>query len=280
MKKERVKKPRFRRPVWGFIGWFLLTTLILTVMGIPDAVVEEIGAGLPFGIFMILGGLVALLIFFLTYRREGFKGCLGGNIPLGLKLELPEFIYIALSTIYIGMAPTLVTTAISLQAGITEEIWFRAIPIAYLIRAWRFDEKKIPVIAVITAALFALTHAGNVLAGAPVKSTVFQVACCFCSGIVAAAVYIRCGSILPCMVLHFLQDFVALLNTASVSESGVMTEISFTPDIIFDCVVSPILLAIGIYYLRKAKRGEAMELWKKKWSYGEEPAPEQPEPQA
>ncbi len=171
-------------------------------------------------------------------------------------------------------APTLKSLQTSLVAGITEEIIFRAVPASYGMRQTK-EAKKIPIVLVTTSAIFALIHATNILAGASVEATLVQVVTTFGAGAVLCALYLRSGSIIPSMVVHFLYDVYALMNADVVNESGIMESALGTRDIITNAILFVIEIGIVIFLLRRSVLEDVFDLWKKKWNKAE--SSEEPE---
>lgn len=276
------KKTKFRKPVAGAIGWMLLIFLIVNVLTLPvaffDPLLRNEKSMMAVSLITAIGGILSLFIFHICYKRDGFRNFItNGSFKLAALLIIPALLYNLSGLFFATTFPTLRSSILSLQAGFFEETMFRAVPIAYLMRAYKFNEKKITFSVILTSILFGLIHATNMLMGAPLGATIYQVVCATGIGIFFGAVYMRTGNILWCIFSHILQDFLAFLNEAAVNESGVMKEITFTPDVIWDILIMAVFTVLGLYYIRKSKRGEITERWKKIWSYTEETQPVQTE---
>lgn len=268
------KKTKFKHPVGGAIGWMLLVLLISNLFTLPAGIIDPLfqseKAMIVMSVLTAIGSVVSLCIFHSSYKREGLHNFVtSGSFKLASLLIIPSLLYNLSNLFFATMAPTLRSSLLSLQAGFFEEILFRAIPIAYMIRAYKFDEKKIVFPVVLTSLLFGLAHASNMLLGAPLFTTIYQVVCTIGIGIFFGAIYMRTGNIIWCIFSHLLQDFLAFLNEASVGDNGVMKEIEISPLIILDIIVTVVFTVVGLYYIRKSKRGEITERWKKIWSYTE-----------
>jgi len=92
-----------------------------------------------------------------------------------------------------------VWVVVSLTAGICEETAFRGYLMTRLRLVGRFRSWIIPTI--VSAAVFGLCHAYQGLPGFIVIATY---------SVLFSLLYIRTGSIWPCIIAHFLQDFGAL----------------------------------------------------------------------
>ena len=269
-KKEKAARKKYSRPVLGSLGQvlkvFLLMFAVQIVLGTLSGS-ENMGA-----VAAILAAVLALFLFTFSARKDGFRGFLRGEPKRGLLLLIPAMIYSLCGFFFASKGFTLSNFLLAVMAGVFEETMFRALPIAYMMRGWDFDEKKIPVVLFITAASFGLFHVTNVFAGASLKVSLIQAAECICVGYLFGAVFLRSGNVLPLMFAHFLQDVIAFLNGVS-NNDGVMNDLSWTPDVIFDAVVMPLMLVLGLWYIRKEKRGEISALWKELWNGKEAEVP-------
>ncbi|MCQ2434807.1 MAG: CPBP family intramembrane metalloprotease [Oscillospiraceae bacterium] len=273
---KKQPKPKFQKPLLGALGWFGFAYLICNMVAICAITIDPLDPEserktLCMSLLLAVGGVIALIIFHKIYERDGFCNfATNGNIKLAALLIIPAILYNLTGIFFATRMPSMRTTILSFQAGIAEEVMFRALPIAYMMRAYKFDEKKVAIPVVVTGVFFGLFHATNMFMGAPLKSTIYQVAACIGIGVLFGAVYMRSGNIIFCMVSHVLQDFIALLNESSVSEDGIMKDIEFTSDVILDIALIAVFIIIGMFYIRKSKRGEIVERWKKIWSYTDE----------
>jgi len=90
----------------------------------------------------------------------------------------------------------------------------------------------------------------------------------FTIGLLLCASYLRTGSIIPAIVLHFLNDFIVFFDADMYSASGIGTDASMmsTGDIILGLVFDVVFAVLAFYVVRPAKRDEIMAIWAKKWS--------------
>jgi uncharacterized protein len=96
--------------------------------------------------------------------------------------------------------------SLALMVGFAEEVFFRGL----MLQALR--PKGVWPTALITAALFGITHLMNGLAGRDLLELAAQVAYAVAVGFAFAAVVVRKGVIWPLVLVHALIDFVAFLR--------------------------------------------------------------------
>ena len=266
-KKPRTHKFLDKHTILGSIllmGWGLFISSI--IFGGIGGVLEKIH--IPEEITIIIGAFVALLIHHWWFKPE-YEGSLkGGNLKLGFKLASLMCIYYAFLIIQMLVwgefrIPSVTSTLTAILAGTVEETVFRALPVSLMMRNWK--GAKIPVVIAVSAICFGLTHGSNVLMGASIPMTVFQVLATCLMGVAFAAVYIRCGNILPVMIMHGLTDYICFMDAAQASENGVMIA-NLQVNNFIDLVVCVIMAAIGLYLVRPAKHEEIKSLWDKKWN--------------
>lgn len=86
--------------------------------------------------------------------------------------------------------------------GLSEELMFRGIVLRGLL-----EKNSLFVSMLLSALLFSLLHAVNVLAGLPISSMVMQLILTFLFGMVFAPMAIKIGNITPLIIYHWLWDF-------------------------------------------------------------------------
>ena len=268
-----------RHPILGFILLTLWCWLFVQLGGVVVGMIG--GAAMIMGYaaywLMPVGGLVsagmaflALLIHKCWFRPE-FSGCLTRRyFGLGLAFVAADIVYavVGLFTEPCSMAGlTLNNLTMALAAGVTEEVIFRAVPGSYLMRQWR-EEKKIPVVMLLTAAVFGLIHATNLAYGADLGATVVQILGAFGIGVLYAAAFLRTGNIWPCMLIHFLHDVLAFLATEAI-QNGIQVTALATVDVVVSLIFTVIFVVLGFWLVRPAKRAGILRLWDEKWSRAE-----------
>lgn len=246
--------------------------LMMWVMGAAQSVfgsLAKVIPGMPEDLCIALGALVLLGIHTLWFRPD-YEGSLRGGKPaLGFRLAATMsvyYIYLLVQTFTVGQfrVPTLTAVWTSVMAGVVEETAFRALPVSLMMRKWR-DASKIPTVLIVSSVCFGMIHAMNVFGGAPVGITIIQVIGAGCMGVLFTAVYLRCGNILPVMIMHGLTDFLCFMDASQATEDGLMiAEVGFINYLdVFFCAI---LVVIAVYLVRPAKRGEILALWDKKWN--------------
>ena len=234
MDNQKVRQHKFveKAPVPAailmLILWMFIFEVIQTIIELGIHMVVsgyKVGSG-PVGLFA--GAIVSLALYKLWFNPE-FEGMLKGDLPLGFLLGLIELGYVLVSYVpnlidgSFSLKPlTWVIIITSLTAGIKEEFLFRGVIVSTLLRQWK-DRNMFLQATLVSGIVFGLIHAANVLAGADPVQTLFQVIASVGVGIFFAAVYIRCGSILPCMFYHVLHDIIAIAAESNVAENGIMS---------------------------------------------------------
>ena len=265
----------------------VLGAILLTVYALAAA--EGVFGAVFGGLFAALGGMElyplgvvpgALLVLAIHKRwfYPEFEGNLRGGRPaLGFKLGL--LIVISWAMLPVGLLrhpenygpPTLANLILALMAGFGEGTAFRGLPLSYLMRQWK-DEQKLPVALLLSSVLFSLVHLSNLLGGASISLTLVQLLSSLCMGFFFGAVYLRSGNLWPTIVYHTLHDVVAFLDVSTVSE-GIMAR-AFQFSDLPDLLLSVVLGVVGYWLIRPAKRGEILALWREKWQPLPEPAAE------
>ncbi len=254
------------------ISYLLLEGLFV---GIPSEIFKAALPGsenIVQGITSIAGTVLIMLLFDRWFYPEyagGFKGekmlkwfliALGCAV-VNCALQLPT-IYMAGRSLTF---PTINTVALSCMGGFCEEAIFRANTCAYLMRQWKTDSGIIRTM-LMTSAIFALTHTLNMAFGAPLLSTVCQVIFCFGLGMALSAIFLRCGSIWPCILTHFLADFGGLLDSAAVTKDGVMAVEASLTDVIDALIITAAFTAFAFILVRPSVRSDIRRIWDGKWS--------------
>lgn len=252
------------------IFWMLLFEIIEVIINFGIHMVisgYDVATG-PVGLFA--GAAITLVLYKWWFGPE-FEGMLKGDLPLGFLLGLSELGYVLVSYVpnlidgSFSLKPlTWVIIITSLTAGIKEEFLFRGVIVSTLLRQWK-DRNMFLQAALVSGIVFGLIHATNVLAGADPVQTLFQVIASVGVGIFFAAVYIRCGSILPCMFYHVLHDIIAIAAESNVAENGIMSAKALSWGDAFSLALSFVLAATGLWLIRGAKTEQIREIWDRKW---------------
>lgn len=163
-----------------------------------------------------------------------------------------------------GVAFSMAILGNALMAGIGEEMALRVLPISVMMRDW-MDEKHIPFVAYSTSVLFGLVHFANMRAGASLIDTTTQAISAVGIGVLLAAVYLRTGNIILCIILHAVHDLLAFMVVGLTDGNGVILGLS-TYDQITCIIVGVVGIAIGTYLIRKSVRADIVGVWKERWN--------------
>lgn len=210
--------------------------------------------------------LLMLLLYQLHLRKE-FDGVLHWS-TMGLLFCSPALLFAGqniVSNVRDGVAMGSIPLALLMAAspGIGEEILFRGIPGSNWLRA-RGEERDILPGAIATSLLFGIMHGSNIVAGAAISTTLFQVGYAFCLGLLFEAVLLRTGSLIPSIIMHTLVDFSAFLYMDP-KQNGILTEaITLDANFVVVCAFSVFTVAFGLFLLRPSKRAEIVALWDRK----------------
>lgn len=270
-KKQRIHKISDSKPVLaGILNAVVCIVLFQLMAGIFQALLLTVAnpGQTPYG--AIPATFIMLYLYKRWYRPE-FEGALSGGHPeYGLKLGLPilinwvtvPFMFI-LTPLQFGM-PTVVTVTTSLVAGCMEETVFRSAVISTIMRKCR-SERTIMTAVIVSSVLFGLAHAVNGVAGANIGATILQMFEAGLLGLFLGALYLRCGNLWPCIIIHAVNDIIAMTNVSDITENGIVTGgLSWWSGVDFaTCLAIGI---IGIRMIRPEVRADIMEIWKKKWT--------------
>ena len=280
-----------KHPFWDkhtVLGTALLIILSYIVISFPPSIVisvfcvvtgsmDKVNDALMFGIIPM--SLITLLIYWLWFRPE-FRGVLFRGFARTLRLcpvILLFWLLVCLPDFLNGRFPqtfNLTVFSIALSAGFSEEVAFRGLPLSYLKRQLR-SEKQIPLIVIVTGAVFGLFHIFNILVGASVSASIVQSISAVSIGIFLGAVFMRGGNLLVPILLHSLHDVLMLSFSEADEVSAVLSEEATSGDILI-AAVSIALAAFGFFLIRKSKRGEICQMWAETWSQSTESQPEIP----
>lgn len=214
--------------------------------------------------------LIAIMpIFFRGSCNFGFRG---GKVKLGLLLALPELIVPVWNLLQIRIydAPLVTGTAAVLAAivhgigpGVSEEVFCRGFVVSNLMRVWEGKHDRILRCTLASGVAFGLLHCVNVIVTGDILATLVQVIYTAAMGILSGAIYLRSRSLWGVILMHTLTDISAFIAVFESAEATGM-------DILFCVVGSVVFIALALYLIRPAKRGEIDELWAEGWSFGDE----------
>lgn len=152
----------------------------------------------------------------------------------------------------------MVTFSLSVSAGIVEEIICRDIPVGNAMRNIT-SRKQLLKLVLLTSVLFGALHMYNLLAGSSVIEALGQSIHAAGFGCVFAAVYLRTGSVVPGMIVHFLHDFVTGLGSGADVNTAAAAEANKAATIGVMSVLALVGILIAMFLLRKSKWEEIKE---------------------
>ena len=241
---------------------FIACQLIAFVVNVPFVLANLItwddAISGPFG---AVAGILLMMGVYKWWFRPEFEGMLKGNLPLGFLLGMIELIYVLITVAasYFtgalnGIKPlTMMIVGTSLMGGMGEEFAFRGVLSATMLRQWK-DQNKFRTIALISGIVFGLVHAGNLISGANPFNTLLKVADSIGIVVFFAAVYMRPGTILPCMFYHTVHDIIPIAVSSQVSEKGLITGGATDWSDGLNLVLSIVLMNLGHKGLREEYR--------------------------
>ena len=202
-----------------------------------------------------------------------FKGVFRAELPLreiGL-LCVPFLIQLLLSWLLNVMDHGLFfrTTALSvvmaLSAGFGEEAMFRGLAVPIGMRYLR-GRNKILITALVTSVVFGLSHLGNAKGGNAIG--IVQAVATIGSGLLYAAVFLRTGSIMVTVVMHFLIDWMYFVTNPAL-QNGEVANMEVTTAVIISCIVDLSMSAVGLWLIRPAVREKIEAVWQNKWDFAD-----------
>ena len=150
--------------------------------------------------------------------------------------------------------------AIGTIAAVPEEYLFRGVMLGGLIRAFyvahhRHAKYQLLVCIGLSSLVFSLAHLSNLPAQGLVI-TIAQVIQAFGMGAIFAALYIRYGSLLMPIFIHFLIDFVITLVSGPYPKEAPSDPNAITMTIVHAFLIAGIYLAIALRLFRRGQNNE------------------------
>lgn len=274
---KEVKKRKHRildRPVLSVILLILFVLFISSLFSVTKLIIGGNGADGPVWQIYDMGTalaslLAAELVFTGIWFRGQFEGTLRGELGSGLRLGAPV-LFLDLAIFVFDritgrgtLNNVLMVLSISLVAGIVEEITFRSLILANFMRITR-DYRGMLTAVIFSSLVFGSAHFTNLAAGADLMVTVTQFFAAFLMGLFFSGMYLTCGSIVPCMVFHFLHDVLAMLFLG-INASGAVTEAMTAFSMAEEVLMDTLLLVMAILLLRPANYKKICGIWERKW---------------
>lgn len=250
-------------------GVIILLTLLFTITKVfPSENLYTFLFGLQIPVFLGI-----LLLHKLFYRKEfttafNFKNVDWKSfIIIYLSVLVLNSAFIATGLLATGVNVTLSAFITALSAGVSEEILFREIPVSILMKNEKSSD-KIFISCCVSAVMFSVYHAFNVLAGVTISYTISQMITTLGMGFMLSAFYVRSGNILFPIVFHFLHDFIALIqmqNTSADTDLVIANVDVGMTSFIVNGVISLIYIGVGVAVLLTTKKDNIKQLWNVIW---------------
>ena len=197
---------------------------------------------------LVRGGIILLLVictllyFAVRHKSIAVLGfCRLKEDSLKKLLFCVPLIVVALSHFVVGPASGLsiglfaADLFLTLSIGMAEEIYFRGI----ICNVWL--EKGPYKAMVISAVLFGISHLMNIAGGAGVLATLLQICFAFIYGLVFALIFIRSGSLIPCILLHAFHDMCSFISADG----------TVTVNVVLGAVQTLILVMYLVYLMKE-----------------------------
>jgi membrane protease YdiL (CAAX protease family) len=238
-----------RHPYWFSI---LIAGMVVTVYLVFGSLATIAGLGEePANVLIHLGSSITLCVLaILIIWRKGWWRRIGFGLPArpaDLLWFILPLVLVAVN-IVAGINPAALANllyffVLALLAGFVEEAIFRGIILQALAPrgVWRA--------ALVTAAIFGVSHALNVLTGSVQAYVLLQICYAFAIGFAFAALVLRTRLIWPLMLVHFLTDLFGFLASNSTGGNEA------TPFLVVVTAIYVVLFTTyGIYLLVSWKR--------------------------
>ncbi len=240
---------------------YIPVNVVVAVINVPlSMVIPGYPQSGPIGI--IAAFLIANFIYCRWFRPDAESLIKGGNMKAGVRFVIAFVIYWilseALSVFLDGTElafPSLTAICTAITAGFVEEVLFRGLLIAPMLRN-DLNKKRIMTALLVSSAVFGLVHGSNVLAGAPVDSSIMQVGSSFALGIVFGAIFLCTGNLWMSVLLHTLHDIVAFSNVGATTDQGVISQ-GITLGSWIDLALCTVFAIYAIRHLKKEAEADS-----------------------
>ena len=216
---------------------------------------DNLGKGLA------LGGAAAVIVVYNAWESI--------QVFCNLPVELSEgaFCRALLDQILCGMVP-----------GVTEEYMCRVILMGIIMHLAMGKKHRLVLAVGVSSSLFGALHLINIISGASVVHTLFQVLYATAIGLLFAAIYARTRNIIATMIYHSLIDMAGscYANFYPDLSSGSLDFVREIPlsEAAVSVAVVVMCLTVGLYLLRPSKHHEIEAHWGSLRNAAQEPAEE------
>lgn len=247
-----------RAPVWfAVVGTLAFVVLVLVVVAVSARFPRPHG--------LEAGGAVGRLL--LAAVAVGVAARLGWLQGAGLSQPGNAYAWAIIAPVFLYVVivyPLLFTGTLSLRtsdpglaalvaangfaAGVMEEAWFRGLILYALVRRWGAHWSGALKSLLLSAVLFSLPHALNVLAGAEPMRVLAQLVWAVLLGFVFGTLVLAGGSVWPAAILHGLANAIVHVNRME-------HPVVLTPSSAVFLAIAPLpLVAYGLFLLRRGAR--------------------------
>ncbi|MCR4924409.1 MAG: CPBP family intramembrane metalloprotease [Lachnospiraceae bacterium] len=242
--------------IYTLITHKTITDIVMAGGEVPKIVMYS------YHILSIIFSLILLVIF-----ERWFKGEFEGSMSLkgfgvGMKYALPVILFwviwyiiqIAIGT-SIFYVPDLETILMGFRAGTVEEVAFRGLGVALLLRKYK-EKDTIVRPSLLAAGVFGLTHLVNIFSGDEVLAVLLQTVFAMMFGFIFGLIYTYCGNIWPPLIIHSLYDL-AVFTIVGQGDGFSWTNIVDVLGTI------PIMILLIVFF--KKDKDSVVKLWHEKW---------------
>lgn len=224
--------------IWFAVIWIIAYVVLVSV---SDAVSEEIG--LVKSVTLAVVAVMSVIIFAFV-KKNGFMGYYGlckGEYDAKKWLYFIPFIAVSSVNFWFGLQlnmsvlESIFYATSMIFVGFLEEVIFRG----FLFRALSKDNMKSAII--VSSLTFGMGHIVNLLNGNAFLPTMLQIVYATAIGFMLIMIFIKSGSILPCIIFH------AVFN----STSTFATNKSNAEGIIICVIITVLSFGYGLYLMKK-----------------------------
>ncbi len=192
--------------------WFAVAWIVIYVVGFSNADALSESIGIP-KLLTVLFGLILSVVLYGFVRKHDLSGYLGlcpvAGMPRNLLHFLPLIVISSVNfwngvTLNCAPAETVLYILSMCCVGFLEEVIFRGLLFKGMCKT------NVTSAILVSSLTFGMGHVVNLLLGAPLLDTVLQLIYASAIGFCYTAIFLRFGSIVPCILSH------ALVNSTSV----------------------------------------------------------------
>lgn len=231
-----------RNPLAFALVWIGAYVVLLSA---ADALSESIGMRKSVTAAVCIAMAALLLMWIRQSGRTAYFGLQRPNICASRMLYYAPLALIVSVNLWHGCTMTIAAHETALYVismlfvGVLEEIIFRGL----LFRAMAKDNLRAAVI--VSGVTFGMGHIVNLLGGAPVVQTLLQIVYAAAAGLLFTVIFMRTGSIIPCIVCHSALNMLG----AFAGESA----LTLQDHIVSAAVLTAVAAAYAAYILKKTK---------------------------